>query len=280
MTKSHYSFFILLIVFVLTSVTSVPSKSKRSFEKIMFVEVNLTEDSMLFVPHSKAWKGYWSANPDIFANGTALMNSEKYKASFQDRKDNLWTILHPMIINGSVQSYFPYDPESYGLGAWDDGELRYPAAGQNENETFLTSDQVRENLTYLMGLFGPESDFPLVTEYGDDSIAVLDDGTQVFIYPPRDYYWYEDTDILKYKLRVSVQFNKKGKEKKRVVKAIAPVVSRTEDGIDFGEKELLWLDFQELKSTLKQAYYFDENSKPVSYLKHLLSKVENATLSN
>ncbi|MFK7787645.1 MAG: hypothetical protein AB8B56_21160 [Crocinitomicaceae bacterium] len=279
MKKTHYSFLVLLTVFVLTSVTFVSSKPKQLFEKVIFVELNYPEDSMLFTPHSKAWQTVWKANADLFAkNGTALMNSEKYIRSFQDRRDNLWTILHPMIVNGTIQSYFPYDPEMSGYGAWDDGELRYQAAGQNENKTFLTSEEARNNLSYLLGQYGPESDLPLFTEFGEDSIKTMEDGTLVFVYPPPDYYWYEDNDILKYKLRVSVLFNKKGKEKKRVIQALAPVKRTIQDGVSVGEEELLWVDFEEIESTLKEAYYFDENSKPVSYLKHLLSKVENATV--
>lgn len=255
------------------------NESKRLFEKIIFIEVSYNEDSVLFKPLSKAWGEHWKLSSDLSVNGSSLMNSDQYKFSFNERTDNLWTILHPMIIDGTIHSYYPYNPLTFGLGNWDGWELRYPVMGQDENGTFWTSEKTRENLCYLLGRFGPQSDIPLVTQYGEDSTRVLPDGSQVYSYPAPDFYWYKDKDIVKYRLRVSILLNKNGKEKKRIIKSIAPVVNQiAETGEISGERELVWLDFEELEPSLKKAYYFDENWKSVSYLNYFLQKVKNATI--
>ena len=257
--------------------TVKPYESKRLFEKIVFVEVSFNEDSVLFKPLSKAWEEHWNLSSDISINGSSLMNSDKYKFSFNERTDNLWTILHPMIIDGTIHSYYPYDPLTFGLGNWDGSGLRYPVMEQDENGTFLTSEKTRENLCYLLGRFGRQSDIPLVTQFGEDSVTVLENGSQVHLYPARDYYWYKDKDIVKYKLRVSILLNKNGKEKKRVIKSIAPIINRNSATSEiYREQELVWLDFEELKPLLKKAYYFDEDRKSVSYLNYFLQKVKNA----
>ncbi len=277
MRKTHYSFLVLFVIFFTTSSTIKPYESKRLFEKIVFVELNSDEDSVLFKPFSKAWGEHWDLSSDISINGTSLMNYDKYTFSFNNRNDNLWTILHPKIIDGRIKSYYPYNPELFGFGPFDEGELRFPVMDQDENETFLTSESVRKELCYLLGMFGPMSDVPLVDEWGDYITLDLPDGTQSYKYPSPDYHWYEDSDITKYKLRVSVLYNKKGKEKKRIVQAICPVVNRVnESGEVNGEKELVWLNFEELEPTLKETYYFDKDNKSKSYLDYFLQKVKNA----
>lgn len=278
MRKIHYSILSLFVLFIITSAAKKPYEKKRLFEKIVFIEVSSIEDSVLFTPYSKAWDERWNIS-SITVHGSPLMDYDKYKFSFNDRIDNLWTILHPMLIDGTILSYYPYDPETFGLGTRDEGELRFPIKDPSGNETFLTSEKVRENLCYLLGRFGPQSDFPLVTQYGDDSIRVFPDGTQSFIYPAPYFYWYADKDVVKYKLRLSIILNKDGIEKKRVIKSICPIVNRiAETGEISGEIELMWLNFKELEPLLKKAHYFDENWKPVSYLNYFLHKVKNADI--
>lgn len=277
MRKLHYPLFGLLVIFLITSSTIKPYESKHVFKKIVFIELNSEEDSVIFKPLSKAWGEYWwGISPDLMVNGSALMNYDKYKTSFNEREDNLWTVIHPMIIDGTIQVYFPYNPETFGFGSWDDGELRYPVTYPGENETFLSSETVRADICSLLGLFGPQSDIPLVDEYGDPIIIDLPDGTQCFSYPAPDFNWYTDKNISKYKLRVSVLLNKKGKEKKRVIKAICPIADQMRETGETYDKELFWLDFEELKPLLKETYYIDEDWKPRSYLDYFLQKLENA----
>lgn len=283
MKKSYYSLLSFALMFIVTSVTVNQKEPQPLFEKIVWVELDvLSKDSVLFTPSSKAWKEMWQMiDPYFSIDGTPIMNYEKYKFSFENRKDNLFTILHPMILDGSLQIYSPYDPQSYGSGIKDDGELRYPLKGKVASETFVTSEPLRNELVYYFGMFGPQSDFPLVDEYGEEMIKIDSiSGDYFYVYPPRDFMWYEDEDIVKYKLRVSVLYNKNGIEKKRIIKSIAPIVYQTDGmtGEKTGEKELFWLDFEEITPILKKAYYFDETGKPVSYLKYIQQKVVTSVI--
>ncbi len=270
---------ILGFITVLTITSASPNKqeAKKAFEKIVFLELTVDQDSMLFKPYSKAWKELWQFDSDVFVSGSHAMNYEKYKSSFKDRKDNLWTILHPLVIDGDVQLYYPYDPRSYGMGAWDDGELHYPVMDKERTETFLTSEEVRSELSYALGVYGPLPDVPLVDEYGENVVVTFPDGTQSYKYADPDYIWYKDKDIVKYKLRVRIEVNKKGKEKKRVIEAFCPMVNQTNEvGEVVGDRDLLWFDAKELKPILKEAYYLDKDWKPVSYWDYFQQKVENA----
>lgn len=263
----------------MTSSAVKPSESQRLFEKIIFVEFNLNEDSILFKPYSKAWEERWEYSSNIMMNGTLLMNYDKYKFSFNGRTDNLYTILHPLIIEGTIKSYWPYNPENYGFGIWDEGEMRFPVKGQDENETFLTSETVREELCNLLGRLVRQYDTPMVDEYGENIVITYEDGSQSFQYEPPDFYWYKDTEIVKYRLRVSVLLNKNGKEKKRVIQSISPLINLiSESGDIYGEQELIWLNFEELQPFLKKAYYFDDNLKSVSYFDHIQRKVEMTSI--
>lgn len=266
-----------ITVLTITSVSSSKQEAKKAFEKIVFLELTVDQDSMLFKPYSKAWRENWQLSSDVFVSGSEGMNYQRYTRSFTDRKDNLWTILHPMIINGEIQSYYPYDPEWYGKEAWDDGELHYPVMDNERTETFLTSDEVRFELSYVLGKFGPIPDVPLVDEYGEYVIEIDSFGSQTFKYAAPDFYWYDDKDIVKYKLRVRIEVNKKGKEKKRIIEAFCPVVNQTNEvGEVVGDRDLLWFDAKELKPTLKEAYYLDKDWKPISYWEYFQQKVENA----
>ncbi|MDG1331366.1 MAG: hypothetical protein P8P74_03505 [Crocinitomicaceae bacterium] len=281
MKKIHYSFLALFVAFFITSSTiNSPAPKQRLFEKIIMVELNPTEDSALFQPFSKAWKERWHYSADILFDDTELMNAKKYQPSFANRFENLYTILHPMVINGTIQTYFPSDPNLDISLQTDQGELNYPLLDRTTNETFLTSEKVRSDMCYLLGKFGPESDLPLVDEYGDPMIMTADNGEMFYVYPPRDYYWFSDGDIVKYKMRISVLLNKKGKEKKRTIKSICPVVNQLSDnGEVVGESELFWLNFEELEPALEEAYFFDENMIPVTYFDYFQRKAKNLDMS-
>jgi len=267
----------LTALLLISAISPLKESSSKAFEKIVFMELTVDQDSVLFKPYSKAWNEHWKRSSDLTVSGSDVMNYEKYNKSFADRTDNLWTILHPLVIEGKVQVYYPYASDSYGMGVWDDGEMRYPVMNEERSETFLTSEAVREQLCWVMGMLGPISDVPLVDEYGDNIIVTNPDGTQSFVYANPDYYWYDDQQIVKYKLRIRIEVNKKGKEKKRVIEAFCPVVNRlNEMGEVVGENDVLWFDFAELKPTLKASYFLNSEWKPISYQEYILEKVRQA----
>jgi hypothetical protein len=271
----------LIALMLITSASPNTEQSKKGFEKIVFLELTSDQDSALFQPYSKAWNERWQWSSDVKLGASEMMNVKKYQAAFKDRTDNLWTILHPLVIEGKVHVYYPYAPNTYGMGPMDDGELRFPVMDKERSETFLTSEKLRDELCYFLGKIGPMSDFPLVDEYGDPLTVENPDGTIEYMYPPPEYFWYDDKEIVKYKLRVRIEVNKKGKEKKRVIEAFCPVVNRlNEMGEVVGEYDLLWFEFDELKSTLKENYFLDEKWKPISYRDYMLKKVKNTDFRN
>jgi hypothetical protein len=281
MNKLFLSLAGLTILFSVTSLSLKQSPPPATFEKIIFVEINAKEDSSLFKPYSKAWRDAWHiVDVNLFSNGSELMNAEKYEFAFNGRTENLWTLIHPKLIKGELTLYSPYDPNMLGLSGYDDGELRYPVKGENPDDNFLNSENLRNNMAYYLGWFGPMGDVPLVDEFGEPVIVTLDDGTMEYQYPAPDFDWFRDSDLIKYKIRVRIVLNKNGKEKKRIIEAIAPMTFDLDrdKGEIIGERELLWIDYKELKPMLKEGYFLDKNGKPETYLKYIENKVKTASL--
>lgn len=277
MKKLLYTLISLTVLFGVSSLNFKQEQITRIFERSIFLEIDCKKDSSLFVPYSNAWLDSWRfTDPALDMYGSTLMNADKYMNAFEKRNDNLWTLLHPKIINGDLTIYSPYDP--YSFEAIDEGELRYPINETDPKDNFITSQELREKMCFILGRFGPISYIPLANIYGEDSVEMHPDGTMSYVYPPRDYFWYFDKDIIKYKVRVNILVNKNGEEKKRVIKAIAPVRFENEEGQIKGEQVLFWLDFNELKSFLKKGYFFDQQGKPVTYLNYFEEKVKAVIL--
>ena len=275
MKKIIYSALSLAFLFVASSLTTLPTGSEKGFTRTSFIVIDIENDSSIFKPYSKAWRDSWPiVDANIQIHGSRLMNAENYQFAFNDRTENLYTLIHPKLISGELTLYSPYDPQMYGLSGFDDGELRYPVKGEKEEDQFLTSETLREKMIYYLGYMGPQSDVPLTDEFGDPITLTRADGSQEFVYPPRDYRWYTDRDIVKYKIRVQEFIKKDGSVKKRVIESFAPIVHQYDDDKIVGERELFWIDFKEAKKLLKKSYFFNEQGKPITYLKYLQSKLD------
>ncbi len=273
MKQLFYSFFGLILLYFGSSSSYNPAAD--TFEKTIFIEIDGKQDSSLFLPYSKAWTDYWRYNDkDLYSNESEVMHAANYLKSFTGRKENLYTLLHPKVIDGSLTLYSPYDPAMLGLGGMDDGELRYPVKGNTPADNFYTSQELRDVMCYYLGQFGPQSDLPLIDEFGEPIVILLSDGTYGYSYPPSDYTWYKDSDIIKYKIRVRVIVNKKGIEKKRIIESICPVTYDNHDGLIIGERELFWLDYNEIVPLLEEGYFFNAQGKPVTYLKYINDQVK------
>ncbi len=267
MKKTFYSLLSLFVLFGLLSLKLKQIQALTSFSKTVYVEIDRQKDSTLFVPYSKAWLESWNFdNPDLRCIASPAMNAENYLVAFNGRSDNLYTLLHPKIINGALTLYSPYDPKSFQVH--DDGELRYPIKGTEPNDNFLNSQELRDQMCHYLGLFGPQSTRPLANQYGEDSTVIWADGTVSYVYPPRNYEWYRDSEIIKYKVRLKILVKKNGDEKKRIIESIAPMVFEIREGQITGERELFWLDYNEIKPHLKEGYFFNERGKPITYLKY------------
>lgn len=280
MKKPFFSFLTLLaLLFSVSSLNLSQENSKATFEKIYFVEIDIKTDSSLFIPYSKAWSDSWRyVDADLYCGGSEAMNAANYQFAFNGRTENLFTLIHPKLINGELTIYSPYDPQMMGLSGFDDGELRYPVKGSNPVDNFLNSQELRDELCYYFGQFGSQSSMPLLNQYGEDSTLVMPDGTVSYVYPPRDYIWYRDSDIIKYRVRINVIVDKNGKEKKRTIESFAPVTYELDEGQIIGERELFWVDYNEAKMLLADGYFFGANGKPVTYLKYIEEKMNSAKL--
>ena len=77
-------------------------------------------------------------------------------------------------------------------------------------------------------------------------------------------------DIVKYKIKESWQINKNGEVMDKTITSIAPIVYHKDFGGNIiGERELLWVDFKELKPILKSYYLLLDRYKRervISYL--------------
>ncbi len=279
MKKMNFTLISLAILFSTSSLILSQKKTSRSFEKSIVLEIACNTDSSLFAPYSNAWLESWIYSGTVVeSSGTILLDKDKYLAAFTKRNENLWTLLHPQIIQGKLTIYSPYDPGSFTV--FDNGELRYPIKGNGPNDNFLNASVMRDQLCYYLGRFGPQPSFPIVNMNGEDSVLTFPDGSISFVYPPRDYLWYQDKEIVKYKVRIRVIVNEQGKETKRTIQSIAPVVAEQENGEINNGRELFWLDYNEVKPLLKTGYFFDKQGKPVTYLKYIEGQVRDHKVAN
>lgn len=279
MKKMNFTLISLAILFSTSSLILSQKKTSRSFEKSIVLEIACNTDSSLFAPYSNAWLESWIYSGTVVeSSGTILLDKDKYLAAFTKRNENLWTLLHPQIIQGKLTIYSPFDPGS--ITAFDNGALRYPIKGDGPNDNFFNASVMRDKLCYYLGRFGPEPFFPILNMNGEDSVLTFPDGSISFVYPPRDYLWYHDKEIVKYKVRIRVYVNKQGKETKRNIQSIAPVAAEQENGEINNGRELFWLDYNEVKPLLKTGYFFDKQGKPVTYLKYIEGQVRDHKVAN
>jgi len=271
---------IYLLGFTLFYIVSTlnTAQAQNSFEKIVFVEIEKEKDPALFSPNSEVWNESWRVlDRDIFCQGSPVMNAKNYNAAFSGNPENLWTLVHPKLLNGDLTIYSPFDPEMLGFGGFDNGELQYPLMGAEADDSFISSQEFRDNSWFYFGQIEPVKETPLKNASGGDSIVELEDGNFSIVYPAPRFSWYTDQDIIKYKARVRIDVKKNGKEKSRTIEAIAPIVNEMDQGEIVGERELIWIDYAEAEPFLKEGYFFNEKGKPVVYTKYLKEKVNDYT---
>ena len=176
---------------------------------------------------------------------------------------SLWTIIRKHVMSGDLRVFSPYNPTSYGLGAWDGDQLKYPidpAPGEN----YYTDANFRSDLLYYLGRLGPQGDIPLVGDDGQQLTVVDENGAESFVYEAPDTFWYESKDIVEYRLKEDWFFDKQRGELDVRIIAIAPVVYDMEVDINgneqiTGKKELFWLYFPHCRYVFNN--YFTYNDK-------------------
>lgn len=177
---------------------------------------------------------------------------------------SLWTIIRKHVMNGDLRVFSPYNPRSYGLGAVDGDQLKYPV-DPVPGENYYTDANFRSDILYYLGRLGPESDIPIVNEYGDPLVEMDENGNETFVYEDPDTIWYESKDIVEYRLKEDWFFDKQRGEMDVRIIAIAPVVYDIELDIDgneqiLGKKELFWLYFPHCRYVFNNYFTYNEKN--------------------
>lgn len=177
---------------------------------------------------------------------------------------SLWTVIRQHVLNGDLRVFSPYNPASFGLGAIDGDQLKYPIDPQ-PGMNFYTDSAFRANMIYYLGYLGPQSDIPLTDEYGDPKTKTEADGTVSYVYPPRDTLWYVSQDVIQYRLKEDWFFDKERSVLDIRIIAIAPVVYNVEVDPNgnksiSGMKELFWLYFPHCRFVFNNYFVYNDKN--------------------
>jgi gliding motility associated protien GldN len=177
---------------------------------------------------------------------------------------SLWTVIRQHVLNGDLRVFSPYNPVSYGLGAIDGDQLKYPIDPQ-PGLNFYTDSAFRAELLYYIGRLGPQSDVPLVDEYGDNIILTLADGTQTFKYEDPDTVWFDSKDIVQYRMKEDWFLDKQRSVLDVRIIALAPVVYKTEEDANgntsiSGTRELFWLYFPHCRFVFNNYFVYNDKN--------------------
>ena len=177
---------------------------------------------------------------------------------------SLWTIIRKHVMEGDLRVFSPYNPVSYGLGAWDGDQLKYPV-DPKDGENYYTDANFRSDLLYYLGRLGPQSDIQLVDNDGQPLVELDENGVETYVYEAPDTFWYESKDIVEYRLKEDWFFDKQRGEMDVRIIAIAPVVydkvynSQGEEEIR-GKKELFWLYFPHCRFVFNNYFTYNEKN--------------------
>ena len=271
--KKPLLFFTTISLSALMLVSINSNKTGGSYIKNAWSEISYKEDSTLFLPYNKCWNQDWTID------GLYSFDYQNYSKAMEGNKSNLWNVMHEEIIIGNLPIYYPYNPDWFT--STDEGFLKYPFLEAGSTQNFANHREIRDDYAYALGLFGPESNFPLINTFGEDSTITDDFGNILTVYPPRDYYWFMDVDIIKYQIREDVVINGKGKEKSRRIKSLAPIVNKRDvhTGEILGEEALFWVSFDDLKPILEENFFIDQASgKVISYLDYFSKRMFKSSL--
>ena len=229
-------------------------KKKRNWSKDVWsiIELDQKINSPIFSPNNEKRPGYdymnFRVKPELF---------ELHKASI---KWNLWTIIMHNFFKGELTFYSPFDPE--WANNRDDGFLIYPILpskfGSSPDGTFETDPVFKDNIEafgFLGHVYVDPYAMPLQSWLypGEDSIIINEKtGFYEVVYPPDDFFWYHDSDILAYKIKEKWILDDNGNVLDKKIVAVAPIIMRKDDnGNEVGKTELFWIDYTALADMLK-----------------------------
>lgn len=175
---------------------------------------------------------------------------------------SLWTILRHHIINGDLKVFSPFNP--YQEDMIDGDQFKYPIAPET-GKNYYTDSAFRDKVFYYLGKIGAQSDIPLSNQYGEDSIEVLPDGSQRFVYPAPDTMWIDSKDIVQYRLKEDWFFDKERSVLDVRILGIAPVVYKIQETPSGqktinGMEEKYWLYFPHCRYILNNYFVYNEQN--------------------
>ncbi|MBD3635954.1 MAG: hypothetical protein HUJ25_01320 [Crocinitomicaceae bacterium] len=209
----------------------------------------------LFFPHNE----YPLIRDELRYTGYSKKNLEEHK---KVSNYHLWNIILYHFLLNEIEVSLPFDPNWFETQ--DRGFLLYPLNpeiyGTGTNKSYFT-DSVYRSYIHKMEVIGYKDyssyrvpiqsiQFP-----GEDSIDVNGN----LVYYSRPTYFYEDKDIIAYKIKESWLLDKKTKVKSKKIDAIAPVVNQRNSYHEIvGQKELFWVNFSSLNEKLKEYFIISE----------------------
>ncbi len=235
---------------------SIPETSgkKKTWTKHVWSTIDSKDavNKHIFEPYNDYFVGI---NPETESFSFHVLQKQK-----ANMKENLWNILLYHFYSNELKMYIPYNPD------WaitkDHGHLLFEmnssTYGSKPNGSIDNDTLFRDNLIgfELVGFeyFDPYP-IAMTDEYGDDSIDI--DGNTV--YYPNDIIWYQDKDIVQFKIKETWEINEQGAILKKTIDAIAPMKNELdENGNIVGVHELFWVDFTELKTILDNYFIYDD----------------------
>jgi gliding motility associated protien GldN len=167
---------------------------------------------------------------------------------------SLYSIIRAHVLNGDLKVFSPYNPYSFTMH--DGDQFKYPIIPE-PGKNYCTDSIFRDKLFYYLGSLGPESDKPLVDQFGEDS---MNRERTRYIYPDRDTLWYLSSDIVQYRLKEDWFFDKERSVLDVRILGIAPVrYNKTPGGQITGLEEMFWLYFPHCRFVFNN--YFAYNPK-------------------
>ncbi|MFK8044538.1 MAG: gliding motility protein GldN [Crocinitomicaceae bacterium] len=162
---------------------------------------------------------------------------------------SLWTIIRHHVMTGELTIYSPFNPD---WEQWKDGDLfKYPIAPTTPGGNYYNDKDFRERMFLYMGTeqVDPFAEPLKSFVYPDeDSVVMGDDGFEEAVYPPSDTTWFKSADIVQYKIKEQVFFDKERSVKETRILGIAPMVYRRDNnGNIIGFRELFWLYFPQCR---------------------------------
>jgi gliding motility associated protien GldN len=175
---------------------------------------------------------------------------------------SLWTILRHHIINGDLKVFSPFNPFQEDM--IDGDQFKYPMAPE-PGKNYYTDSAFRDKIFFYLGKIGQQSDIPLSNQFGEDSVEVLPDGSQRFVYPAPDTMWIDSKDIVQYRLKEDWFFDKERSVLDVRILGIAPVVYKIQEtpsgqkSIN-GMEEKYWLYFPHCRFILNNYFVYNEQN--------------------